>query len=87
MADRNYTLQLKSDVDLTDVYVANGNGYSTIGATDDADNKIVTLNTANRNLMQQVGHCVKYTTGMGFYNIRMVKSSYRRLRLGPQSFV
>ena len=69
MADRNYTLQLKSDVDLTDVYVANGNGYSTIGATDDADNKIVTLNTANRNLMQQVGHCVKYTTGMGFYNI------------------
>lgn len=65
LSSRYRTLLFKDDAVTTGIYVANGNGYKSIGS---GENQI-SLNDASRALMNNVGYAVKYHTGSGYFNI------------------
>lgn len=70
LANRNVTLQIKSDADLSDIYVAAGNGYQQVyTGTGEKPESQLTLTEANKNLAHQVGYAVYYNAGKGFFNI------------------
>ena len=69
LADRRVSLQLKAGANTTGIYVAYNGAYNTIGTAADADNKVITLATANQALRNQVGYAIHYTGGKGFFNI------------------
>lgn len=65
IAERFRTLQFKADANTTDIYVATADGYKAIGE----GNGEISLDQANKALMQQVGFCNKYNSGSAYFNI------------------
>lgn len=59
---RYQTLQFKAGANTGDIYVANGDGYKAIVASNPTASQ-VTLTTANQVVMQQVGFCNYYMSG------------------------
>lgn len=75
---RYQTLQFKAGANTADIYVANGNGYNAIVASTTPAANQVTLTTANKVVMQQVGFCNYYMSdkdetttagGKAYFNI------------------
>lgn len=82
---RYQTLQFKAGANTGDIYVANGNGYKAIVASNPGEGQ-VTLTTANQVVMQQVGFCNYYmsgetettTGGKAYFNIPVLHYGWYR---------
>lgn len=74
LADRQYTLQLKSVEAAKNIYVASGNGFNQVIAAMEKNeaegtNNRISFEYANATIMNSVGYAVKYDEGLGFFNI------------------
>ncbi len=71
VAARRRTLQFNPEGTITNIYIANGNGYKEVVAddTDNPNSNQITVTAANRVLMQQVGFANYYNAGKAYFNI------------------
>ena len=74
MAARMRTLQFKEGGITANIYIANGNGYASIG---DGEGQ-VSLKEANSMLLQQVGTCAYYLNGAAYFNIPVLHYGWYR---------
>lgn len=67
--ERYRTLKFKAGGDKTGIYVVTSDGYNSIGTANDAANHVISVESANEILMDQVGCSCEYNSGAAYFNI------------------